>query len=227
MKSNKSFNLSKYSKALNKQFGLQEKEKSSIMKTLKNEKLEMQVENRKSQDKVCENQGINEKLEDKIEGQKKEIDKLNKKLNDISETVKEKEKELININQEKEKFEKERKEKEKEHKRLEKQQREEWEKKRKEEEKKQAQLEKEMRAKEKEENKKRKQLEKEREREREKRKEREKYKSPPYGINNYGNTCYFNSVNQIFFNLPILQQIFLDSIINIILILHILPIFFS
>ena len=38
MKSNKSFNLSKYSKALNKQFGLQEKEKSSIMKTLKSEK---------------------------------------------------------------------------------------------------------------------------------------------------------------------------------------------
>ena len=45
-------------------------------------------------------------------------------------------------------------------------------------------------------------------------KELEKFKSPPYGINNYGNTCYFNSINQIFLNLPILQQFFLDPKIN-------------
>ena len=45
-------------------------------------------------------------------------------------------------------------------------------------------------------------------------KELEKFISPPYGIDNYGNTCYFNSVNQIFLNLPILQQIFLDQRIN-------------
>ena len=45
---------------------------------------------------------------------------------------------------------------------------------------------------------------------RERQKEREKYISPPYGMHNQGNTCYFNSVNQIFVNLPILQQIFLD-----------------
>ena len=34
---------------------------------------------------------------------------------------------------------------------------------------------------------------------------------PPYGIPNFGNTCYFNSINQIFFNLPILQQLFLNQ----------------
>ena len=59
---------------------------------------------------------------------------------------------------------------------------------------------------EKEEKERQKQLEIERERQ----KEREKYTSPPYGMHNQGNTCYFNSVNQIFVNLPILQQIFLD-----------------
>ena len=46
MKSNKSFNLSKYSKALNKQFALQEKEKSSVMKTLKSEKLKINQSNK-------------------------------------------------------------------------------------------------------------------------------------------------------------------------------------
>ena len=48
----------------------------------------------------------------------------------------------------------------------------------------------------------------------ERQKEREKFICPPYGINNYGNTSYFNSINQIFFNLPILQQIFLDPKID-------------
>ena len=45
-------------------------------------------------------------------------------------------------------------------------------------------------------------------------KEREESISPPYGFENYGNTCYFNSVNQILLNLPILQKIFLDKRIN-------------
>ena len=43
----------------------------------------------------------------------------------------------------------------------------------------------------------------------------EKFRSPPFGMNNYGNTCYFNTVNQILLNLPILQQIFLDKRINL------------
>jgi len=43
-----------------------------------------------------------------------------------------------------------------------------------------------------------------------KEKEKEMEISPPYGIPNFGNTCYFNSVNQIFFNLPILQQLFMN-----------------
>ena len=38
----------------------------------------------------------------------------------------------------------------------------------------------------------------------------EKEIRPPYGIPNFGNTCYFNSINQIFFNLPILQQLFMS-----------------
>ena len=45
--------------------------------------------------------------------------------------------------------------------------------------------------------------------------ELEEYISPPYSIENFGNTCYINSVNQIFLNLPILQQIFLDPRINL------------
>jgi len=39
-------------------------------------------------------------------------------------------------------------------------------------------------------------------------KKKEQLITPPYGITNFGNTCYFNSVNQIFFNLPILQELF-------------------
>ena len=71
-----------------------------------------------------------------------------------------------------------------------------------------------MRQREKEEQQKLKALQKEKEQELQRQKEREKYISPPYGIDNYGNTCYFNSVNQIFLNLPILQQLFLDQRIN-------------
>jgi len=37
---------------------------------------------------------------------------------------------------------------------------------------------------------------------------KEKKISPPYGIPNFGNTCYFNAVNQIFLNLPIMQKLF-------------------
>ena len=53
-----------------------------------------------------------------------------------------------------------------------------------------------------------------REQELEQEKEREKLKEkmvkPPYGIPNFGNTCYFNSINQIFFNLPIMQKLFMN-----------------
>ena len=45
-------------------------------------------------------------------------------------------------------------------------------------------------------------------------KEKEKQITPPYGMKNFGNTCYFNSVNQIFVNLPILQELFLNPKIN-------------
>lgn len=84
----------------------------------------------------------------------------------------------------------------------------------KEEQKKWAQQEKERKRKEKEEKEKLKKEQKERELEEKRQREREKFISPPFGIHNYGNTCYFNSVNQIFFNLPILQQIFLDPKID-------------
>ena len=50
--------------------------------------------------------------------------------------------------------------------------------------------------------------------EKEKKERREKEKefiSPPYGMPNLVNTCYFNSINQIFVNLPILQKLFLDE----------------
>ena len=42
-------------------------------------------------------------------------------------------------------------------------------------------------------------------------KEKEKIVNPPYGIPNFGNTCYFNSVNQIFLNLPIMQKLFANQ----------------
>ena len=47
--------------------------------------------------------------------------------------------------------------------------------------------------------------------EKEKKKANEKIIHPPYGLPNFGNTCYFNSVNQIILNLPILQKLFSDK----------------
>ena len=132
------------------------------------------------------------------------IDKKNKKVEPEKHKMTEEEK----IKQKEQKIERERLEKERKLK--EKQEREKYEKLRKEEEKKRAQLEKERKQKEKEELQRQKQIQKEKELELKRQRELEKYIRPPYGINNYGNTCYFNSVNQIFLNLPILQQIFLD-----------------
>ena len=160
------------------------------------------------QDKEQLNNTEQNPKDNEIESKKKKNETKNKEKEKEKnegkdkENEKKKEKEKLS-KEEKEKLEKEKKEREKELKRM-----------KKEVEKKIAQLKKEMKEKEKEENKKRKKLEKEREREKEKKIEREKYIAPPYGINNYGNTCYFNSVNQIFFNMPILQQIFLDPRID-------------
>ena len=108
----------------------------------------------------------------------------------------------------------EREKKEKEEKLKMKKMREEYEKQQREKEKKYAKRLKEIEQKEKEQKQRQKQLQKEREAEIQRQKEREEFISPPYGIDNYGNTCYFNSVNQIFLNLPFLQQIFLDPRIN-------------
>ena len=147
----------------------------------------------------------NDEILRKVDKSKDKEKKRDKSKDKDKENINDKKKEKM-TKEEKEKLEKEKKEKkekEKELKRI-----------KKEEEKRIAQLKKDMKEKEKEENKKRKQIEKEKERELEKKKEREKYIAPPYGINNYGNTCYFNSVNQIFFNMPILQQIFLDPRID-------------
>ena len=47
--------------------------------------------------------------------------------------------------------------------------------------------------------------------EKEKKKANQKIVHPPYGIPNFGNTCYFNSVNQIILNLPIMQKLFSDK----------------
>ena len=47
--------------------------------------------------------------------------------------------------------------------------------------------------------------------EKERRKALEKKIKPPYGIPNFGNTCYFNSVNQIILNLPIMQKLFAEK----------------
>ena len=115
---------------------------------------------------------------------------------------------------EREKLEKERKEKEKEEKLRRKKEREEYERQEREREKEFEKKIKELKRKEKEEQQKQKALQKERERELQRQKERENFIHPPYGIDNFGNTCYFNSVNQIFLNLPILQQIFLDKRID-------------
>ena len=54
----------------------------------------------------------------------------------------------------------------------------------------------------------REQKEKQAKLERERKRANQKITHPPYGIPNFGNTCYFNSVNQIILNLPIMQQLF-------------------
>ena len=162
------------------------------------------AKNAKKESELIDNKKkeINYKNKDKIVG-KTDI-KKNKKVEPEKHKMTEEEK----IKQKEQKLEKERLEKERKLK--EKQEREKYEKLRKEEEKKRAQLEKERKQKEKEELQRQKQIQKEKELELKRQRELEKYIRPPYGINNYGNTCYFNSVNQIFLNLPILQQIFLD-----------------
>ena len=142
------------------------------------------------------------KEENKKEDKKKEEKKpkINKKKNKAkNESLNEEEKEEMSINIDSDKKEKLTKEEQQKIK-LEKKQKE------KEEKEKRKLLAQEEKKREKEEKERQKQLEIERERQ----KEREKYISPPYGMHNQGNTCYFNSVNQIFVNLPILQQIFLD-----------------
>jgi len=135
--------------------------------------------------------------------------------NDKDKNKNEKDGKALNKDKEKEKQEKaERQRKEKEEKERLKKIKDEEDKKMKEEQKKWEQQEKERKRKEKEEKEKLKKEQKERELEEKRQREREKFISPPFGIHNYGNTCYFNSVNQIFFNLPILQQIFLDPKID-------------
>ena len=154
----------------------------------------------------------NKKPEKKVEQTKKTVKKEERKKRNLTDEEKKMIKEQERQEKiERERQEKERKEREKERKEREKKEREELEKIRKEEEKAEAQREKERKQKEKEEQQRQKQLQKEREIELKRQKELEKFRHPPYGINNYGNTCYFNSVNQIFLNLPILQQFFLDE----------------
>ena len=53
--------------------------------------------------------------------------------------------------------------------------------------------------------------------EKERKKAQEKLITPPYGIPNFGNTCYFNSVNQIILNLPIMQKLFSEKNIKYII----------
>ena len=181
------------------------------------EKERKEAEERKRIEKEQNENKKNKKVEKKVP---KKVEKKDKKIEEQKKrTLTEEEKKIIKEQEkiaklEKERLEKERKEREKEQKLKEKKEREELEKLRKEQEKLLAQKEKERKQKEKEEQQRQKQLQKERERQLQREKELEKFQSPPYGINNYGNTCYFNSINQIFLNLPILQQIFLDEKIN-------------
>ena len=168
------------------------------------EKKEKEDEKKQPKNKNKEKEKNKEK-KDNTEENKKTPTGENKQLN---EQQKKEQQRLEKL--EKEKLEKERKEKEKEEKAKRKKEQEEYEKKRKEAEKKYEQRLKEIKQKEKEELQKKKQEQKEREQKLKREKELEPFISPPYGIDNYGNTCYFNSVNQIFLNLPILQQILLD-----------------
>ena len=145
---------------------------------------------------------------EKSDKQKKDKKSKKKLFNKVdNNVVKELEKE---DKLEKEKLENEKKEKEKKEKEEKERLKKEQEKLRKEEEKIKKEKEKKLAKEEKERKEREKKLQKERERKLQRKKELEPFRSPPYGINNYGNTCYFNSVNQIFLNLPILQQLFLD-----------------
>ena len=159
-------------------------------------------------------------LDPKMRLKKKEKEIQKNKAKEITKTkeqivkpkLTEEQKRLLKEKEKQEKLEREKLEKEL--KLQQKKMNEEFYKKQKEYEKIMAQREKEFKQKQKEEEKKRKQLKKELEQKMQREKELEKFIRPPYGIDNYGNTCYFNSVNQIFLNLPILQQIFLDPKIN-------------
>ena len=168
------------------------------------EKKEKEDEKKQPKNKNKEKEKNKEK-KDNTEESKKTPTGENKELNEQQKKEQQRIEKL-----EKEKLEKERKEKEREEKAKRKKEQEEYEKKRKEAEKKYEQRLKEIKQKEKEELQKKKQEQKEREQKLKREKELEPFISPPYGIDNYGNTCYFNSVNQIFLNLPILQQILLD-----------------
>ena len=164
------------------------------------------------------------KIMNKTEKINQEMEKAKEKnrieqIEDINRPLNEEEKKNMKERQkkqklERERLEKERKEKEKEEKLRRKKEREEMERQEREREKELEKKIKEIKRKEKEEQQKQKALQKEREKELQKQKERENFIHPPYGIDNFGNTCYFNSVNQIFLNLPILQQIFLDKRID-------------
>ena len=170
-------------------------------------KEESEKEKEKTKEESKKEKGkTDKKIEEKNNKEKEEKNKKEKEESKKKLTKEEIEKQKA----EKKRQEKERKQKEKEEKEKLKKAYEEYEKQMREQEKKMALEEKERKKLEKEQKEKQKKLQKEQEIERERQKEREKFISPPYGINNYGNTCYFNSINQIFFNLPILQQIFLD-----------------
>ena len=149
---------------------------------------------------------VKEKDKDKDKGKNKTKEEKQKPMTDEEKRKLKEEQKRLKLEQERIK---------KEEKLKEKQMREEYEKKRRELEKEWAEREKEMRQKEREREQEKKRKEKEREQKLQREKELEKFISPPYGIDNYGNTCYFNSVNQIFLNMPILQQIFLDQRINL------------
>ena len=165
-----------------------------------------------------------DKEKEKKENPNQEMEKAKEKnrqgqTEDFNRPMNEEEKKNIKERQKKEKLEKEkqdkeRKEKEKEEKLKRKKEKEDMERQEREKEKELEKKIKEIKRKEKEEQQKQKALQKEREKELQRQKERENFIRPPYGIDNFGNTCYFNSVNQIFLNLPILQQIFLDKRID-------------
>ena len=185
---------------------LDEKEKERKVNKEESEEQKEKIKEEPKKEKEKDKKKTEKKNEEKSNKEKEEKNNQEKEENKKKLTKEEIEKQKAD----KKKAEKERKQKEKEEKEKQKKLYEEYEKKMREQEKKMALEEKERKRLEKELKEKQKKLQKEQELERERQKEREKFTSPPYGINNYGNTCYFNSINQIFFNLPILQQIFLD-----------------